>query len=117
MQDWLDLVIADLKTTGANLKLIDGLLPALILIWLGLLSLPLTTREREDKLVGSAYVMVLVAAAIALMLAIPGRLVKLIDAPIHLIFAGGIGLITTWRWYKFPKDELNVIRSKAKKDG
>lgn len=116
MHDWLELLKADITGTIRNLSLVDAILPAMILIWLCLLALPLNAAEREDKLVGSAYVMILMAAAIGLMLAIPGYLTKLIDAPMHLVFAGGIGLIASWRWYKSPKDEFNVIRMQTKKD-
>jgi hypothetical protein len=116
MHDWLDLLKADIIVTIRNLRLIDAILPVMILIWLLLWALPLTDAEREDKLVGSAYVMMLVAAAITLMLAIPGFLTKLMDAPMHLVFTGGIGLLASWRWYKFPKDQFNVIRTQTKKD-
>lgn len=77
-------------------------------IWLILVALPLTGIDRRDSTAGVTYVVFCVAAAVALLLALPARNRTLLEADVHvrvIALAAAIAGVR-WIWQRRPEKPL-----------
>lgn len=77
-----------------------------IVLWFLLMLVPLTGIDRRDGVTGSTFLLFACAAAVLLVIAVPGKLAHLQDAPWQAAAIVAFGMVAAIRWVRRPTGTL-----------